>query len=222
MAYYDTSVFAPRRDLENDDLAGLALGSPPMPGDGGKFRRMVAAGAGRMQRLQFVYRRSAAGADHASPARRGHFGHWDGSAVAGRPLRIRHDDSAVVLTNADDAAPGPFARRALDLVGKALDASAPPPAENQPDPAWSAYFGTYTDPWGWEIEVLTLDGDLVLYEHGYPPDDEPGAPLNRLAPVPGEPHTFTMGDGERVRFEIGEDGTVRRMQRRYDYFTPVR
>jgi hypothetical protein len=31
-----------------------------------------------------------------------------------------------------------------------------------------------------------------------------------------------MGDGERVRFELNAEGTVRRMQRRYEFFTPVR
>ena len=84
------------------------------------------------------------------------------------------------------------------------------------------YFGTYTDPWGWEIEVVTLDGELGLYEHEYPPEDDPGDAFNRLTPVSGEPHTFAMGDGERVRFELAGDGTVVRMQRRYDFFTPVR
>ena len=128
----------------------------------------------------------------------------------------------VVLTNADDAVPGPFARRALALVGAALDGPGKATAERQPDPAWSRYFGTYTDPWGWEVEALTLGGELGLYEHDYPPEDDPGDVFNRLVPVPGEPHTFTMSDGERVRFEMNDDGTVKRVLRRYETYLPVR
>jgi CubicO group peptidase (beta-lactamase class C family) len=234
MAYYDTGAFAPMGGAIStvDDLgkflalllsadAGAATRPDPAP-------VMAGPTLAEMQRLQFVYPSftGGRGLGFAVSRRDGttYFGHggWIGGHRADLSCDPARSLCVVVLTNADDAAPGPFARRALELVGKAIDAAAPPPVEKQPDPAWSAYFGTYTDPWGWEIEVLTLDGDLVLYEHGYPPDEEPGVPINRLIPVPGEAHAFTMGDGERVRFEVDDDGTVRRMQRRYDYFTPVR
>jgi peroxiredoxin len=70
--------------------------------------------------------------------------------------------------------------------------------------------------------VLLLDGELALYEHNYPPDEDPGASVSRLTPVSGEPHAFVMGDGERLTFVLDADGSVRHMQRRYDILTPVR
>jgi hypothetical protein len=233
MAYYDTGAFAPMGGVIStvDDLARfLALllsadaGGAAQPGP----ERVVAAPTlAEMERLQFVYPSFSGGRGlgFAVSRRDGTttFGHggWIGGHRASLSCDPARRLGVVVLTNADDAAPGSFAQQALDLVGKALDEGAAPAAVKQADPAWSAYLGTYTDPWGWEIEVLTLGGDLVLYEHDYPPAEAPGDSLNRLTPVAGEAHAFTMSDGERVRFELNDDGTVRRMQKRYDYFMPV-
>jgi CubicO group peptidase (beta-lactamase class C family) len=234
IAYYDTGVFAPMGGVVSttDDLSKLVAllltadpGGPATPAPG---RVIAAPTLAEMTRAQFVYPSFAGGRGLGFAVSRrnertfvGHGG-WIGGHRADLTCDPGRRLGVVVLTNADDAPPGPFARQALDLVGKALDAPAPPAAERQADPAWAPYLGTYTDPWGWEIEVLTLDGGLVLYEHDYPPDDDPAAAFNRLIPVAGEAHTFTMGDGERVRFELNADGTVRRLQRRYELLTPVR
>jgi CubicO group peptidase (beta-lactamase class C family) len=234
MAYYETGVFTPMGGVIStvDDLTKLLVlvlsadaGGSAHPGDD----RVVAAPTlAEMQRLQFVYPSFSGGRGlgFAVSRRDGATTVSHGGWIGGHRSDLVCDPArrlgVIVLTNADDAVPGPFARRALAIVGAALDGPTAPPAEKQPDPAWSRYFGTYTDPWGWEIEVLTLAGDLGLYEHDYPPEDDPGDVFNRLVPVPGEPHTFTMGDGERVRFELNENGTVRRLQRRHEYLAPVR
>jgi hypothetical protein len=234
MAYYDTGVFAPMGGVIStvDDLGKFV--SLLLSADAGGAAQ---AGAGRviaaptlaeMQRLQFVYPSFTGGRGLGFAVTRRDDATYVGNPgwIGGHQAQFLCDPArrlgVVVMTNADDAGPGSFARQALDLVGEALDASTPAAAAKQADPAWAAYFGTYTDPWGWEIEVLTLGGDLVLYEHDYPPDDDPDASLNRLTPAAGEAHAFTMGDGERVRFELNAEGTVRRMQRRYEFFTPVR
>ncbi len=127
--------------------------------------------------------------------------------------------AVVVMTNADDASPSLFSYRAYDVAGAAIaEATAPEPKPKKADPAWQQYLGEYTDPWGWEYKVMVLNNELVFYEHNYPPEEDPGDALTRLEPV--AEHTFRMSDGELVVFELGEDGKVERIQRRYDYIYP--
>jgi D-alanyl-D-alanine carboxypeptidase len=132
--------------------------------------------------------------------------------------------AVLVLINADDGNPAVFARKAYDLlapaIARARKPAAPAAAPKVADPAWQKYLGTYTDPWGWETEVLILGGELVLYDRDYPPAEEPGADITRLKPRPDG--SFEMPDGERLVFELDAAGQVRRVQRRYDYLAPVR
>lgn len=126
----------------------------------------------------------------------------------------------VVMTNADDASPTLFSGRAYDVVGAAVAAATAPETEpKRADPAWQRYLGVYADPWGWEYQVMVLNDELVMYEHNYPPEDDPEDALTRLEPV--AEHTFRMSDGELVVFELGEAGEVVRVRRRYDYIYPV-
>ena len=129
--------------------------------------------------------------------------------------------AVIAFTNADDASPSTFAQRAYELVGPALVASRrpEPTPKSGPDPAWQDYVGTYSDPWGWEYKVFFRDQGLVMYGLDYPPSDDPTRSLTRLEPV--GPHTFRMGDGELVIFEMGEGGQVVRVQRRADFLEPV-
>jgi CubicO group peptidase (beta-lactamase class C family) len=234
IAYYDTGTFAPMGGVVStvDDLTRLLVlllsadaGGAVRPADA---RALAAPTLAEMQRAQFVYPSFAGGRGLGFAVSRrdgatyvGHGG-WIGGHRSDLICDMTRRLGVAVLTNADDAPPGPFARRALAMVAEALDGPAKAAAEKTPDPAWARYFGAYTDPWGWEIEVLTLGGELGLYEHDYPPEDDPGDVFNRLVPVPGEPHTFTMGDGERVRFDLAEDGTVKRMLRRSETYLPVK
>ncbi len=126
----------------------------------------------------------------------------------------------VVMTNADDASPSLFSYRAYDVVGAAIaEATAPEVKPKRSDPAWQRFLGEYVDPWGWEYKVMILNDELVMYEHNYPPEDDPDDALTHLEPVAG--NTFRMSDGELVVFELGEDGRVERVRRRYDYIYPV-
>ncbi len=148
-------------------------------------------------------------------------GGWIGGHRADLILDPERGLAAVALTNADDASPGFFARQALAVVGGAVAASGAAPAAaapTPPDPGWKRYVGTYTDPWDWEIEVLVLDGALVLYEHSYPPEDAAEDAITRLVPA-GE-HTFKLPDGETLRFELDATGKVTRMYRRSDWYLP--
>ncbi len=232
IAYYDTGVFAPMGGVVStvEDLGRfLALQLTADAGGAVDPARVLAPPTlAEMQRAQFVYPSFTGGRGLGFAVSRrdgttlvGHGG-WIGGHRADLLLDPVHRLGVAVLTNADDAAPGPFARRALALVGEALDGPPAARADKQPDPAWSRYVGTYTDPWGWEFEVLVLDGELIVYEHNYPPDEDPGVSTSRLTPVSGEPHAFVMGDGERLTFVLDADGSVRHMVRRYDILTPVR
>jgi hypothetical protein len=87
------------------------------------------------------------------------------------------------------------------------------------DPAWKSLLGVYTDPWGWKEEVMILDGQLILYSYSYPPDEDADSGITPLTHVEGT--TFRRPDGEHVVFELGEDGTVERLKKRYEYFYPV-
>ena len=128
--------------------------------------------------------------------------------------------AVIALTNADDASPGQFSGAAYDVVGTAIAAATAPEPEPKPvDPAWQRYLGVYADPWGWEYRVTILNDALVMYEHNYPPEDDPEDALTRLEPV--AEHTFRMSDGELVVFELGADGKVERVRRRYDYIYPA-
>jgi hypothetical protein len=66
---------------------------------------------------------------------------------------------------------------------------------------------------------MVVGGELVVYEHSYPPADEPEAGVTPLEPV-GE-HTFRMPDGEPLVFELDSEGRVERIRRRNDYLYPV-
>lgn len=126
----------------------------------------------------------------------------------------------IAMVNADDASPYLFSYQALDLVGEAVaESTAVAPAERRVDPAWQGYLGVYTDPWGWEYQVMILDDGLALYSHNYPPEDDATEGLTRLEPAGGD--TFKMSDGELVVFEMNDQGGVERIRRRYDYLYPV-
>ncbi len=127
--------------------------------------------------------------------------------------------AVIVMTNADDGSPTFFSYRIYDTLAPAIQAAtAPPPAEKKADPAWQQLVGTYSDPWGWEYRVMVLDDELVMYGHSYPPDDEPDGGLTRLEPD-GDLR-FRMADGEHVVFELGDDGEVQRIRRRYEFLYP--
>ncbi len=89
-------------------------------------------------------------------------------------------------------------------------------------PEAERYVGRYTDPSGWVTDVLVLDGRLVLYDHAYPPRDDPRSGVTELTPA-GE-HTFRMtgenGNGELVVFELRPDGRVARVKVGANYIFP--
>jgi CubicO group peptidase (beta-lactamase class C family) len=147
-------------------------------------------------------------------------GGWIGGNRAHFLLVPSEKIAVIAMTNADDARPHSFTYEAYDVVGPAIvQATAPEVREKELDPAWKSFLGVYTDPWGWKEEVMILDGQLILYSYSYPPDEDADSGITPLTHVEGT--TFKRPDGELVVFELGEDGTVKRLKKRYEYFFPV-
>jgi len=222
-----------RSGIVNDGLKGK--------GDQVLGRQVLAASTLReMHRPHWVYDSWSGGRGLGfAISRRGEttvvsHGGWIGGNRCHLLLMPEEKIAVIAMTNADDGSPSFFAYQVYDVMASAiakavaetgarLDAKAgarPDVGEGaEPDPAWEAYVGVYTDPWAWEYRVMILDGALVMYDHGYPPSDKAANNLTPLAPL--EDGSFRMPDGERVRFELGEDGKVKRLWRRYDYLLPV-
>lgn len=228
MEYYETKGMAPAANIVSsvDDLARFAalnLRATPDSGDGEVVK---ASTLHEMQRPHWVYSNWSGGRGLGFGISRRNdktlvsHGGWIGGNRTHLLLAPAEDLAIIVMVNADDASPYPFSFQALDLVGAAIaESTASPPAEGRVDPAWQRYLGVYTDPWGWEYQVLILDDRLVLYSHNYPPEDDATEGVTRLEPVEGD--TFKMSDGEQVVFEMDDEGQVERIQRRYDYLYPV-
>lgn len=223
MAYYETGAIAPAAAVVStiEDLARFASFHLGAGGDG-----VLAAATRRdMQRLRYIDPgwRSGRGLGFLIARREDRtlvsHGGWIGGHRADFLLDPARHIAVVALTNADDAAPGMFTRKALDEVGEALaNVGKKPATKAEPDPAWQKYTGTYTDPWGWEYQVLITGGGLALYEHSYTPEDDPADSLTRLEPLGGA--LFRQSDGETLEFELNAAGQVERLRRRSEYLLP--
>jgi D-alanyl-D-alanine carboxypeptidase len=152
----------------------------------------------------------------------GHAG-WVGGYQTQIGFIVEDGIGAVALTNADDGLPNIYLEQALRVVGPALlKAAAPAPRPSVADPAWNAYVGVYTDPSDWDVEVMILDGKLFLYNHDYPPEESARGALVELAPL--GPGIFRMAgedpSGDKVVFEMGPDGRVKRVKVGENYIYP--
>ncbi len=154
------------------------------------------------------------------------FGH--GGFVGGNKSNLLVSPSektaVIVMINADDAMPSAFASRAMSMLAPILKKLGTPPAEPvKYDPAWNVFLGTYRDPWGWETEVKEYKGKLVMYDHSYPPEENPVSSLVTL--IPEKPGVFRQdpedGNGELVTFETDAKGKVVRVKTGENYIYPV-
>lgn len=154
----------------------------------------------------------------------GHGG-WVGGNRSQLTISPKEKVAVVVIVNADDGVPAFFAHRAMSLLAPAIaKAAATPAPEPRPDPAWKAYVGSYTDPSGWDTDVMIVNNKLVLYGYSYPPEENPSGAITELTPEGN--HTFRMtgedASGELVVFEIGPDGKVVRIKIEENYVYPKR
>jgi CubicO group peptidase (beta-lactamase class C family) len=226
--YYSTRSMAASADVISSvkDLARFAALQLHDSSEAPIDRVLRASTAREMQRPHWVYsswtggRGLGFGISRRDGKTTVSHGGWIGGNRAHFLLVPSEKIAVIAMTNADDARPHSFTYQAYDVVGPAIaQATAPEVQARELDPAWKSLLGVYTDPWGWKEEVMILDGQLILYSYSYPPDEDADSGITPLTHVEGT--TFRRPDGEHVVFELGEDGTVERLKKRYEYFYPV-
>lgn len=227
MEYYDAGAIAPAGGMVStvEDLsrfASLQFRDGPAGGD----QILKGSTLREMQRVHWVYDSFTGGRGLGF-----HISHRDGKTFVGHGgsigahvshlLTVPSDKIAVVVAiNADNGSPATVARQAYKVIAPAIvKATRKPEAPKpEPDPAWGRFVGLYADPWGWEYEVLILDGELVMYGYDYPPYDDASVGYTTLTPVEGS--TFKRPNNDLVIFELGDSGQVLRIKRNNNYLFP--
>ncbi len=225
--YYDAGAIGPAANMVStvEDLARFAS-LQFHEGPAGQDRVLKASTLREMQRVHWVYDSFSGGrglgfvVSHRDGKNFVGHGGWIGGNRSHLLLVPSEKIAVVAAVNADDGSPYPFTSQAYKIVGPAILKATREPEAPKPemDPAWQSYLGLYTDPWGWEYEVLILGGDLVMYGYNYPPSDNASSGFTRLTPMEGS--TFRMPDNELVTFELDENGRVERIKKRSDYLFP--
>ncbi len=226
--YYDTGAIGPAANMIStvEDLGRFASlhfrdGSAEQNGI------LRASSLREMHRAHFVYPRwtGGRGLGFGIAYRDGRnfvaHGGWIGGNRTHFLLVPSERIAVIAMINADDGNPYPFSTQAYEVLGPALleaTAVSGEAPEKKIDPTWQNYLGSYADPWGWEYEVIILGNELVLYGHDYPPEEDASSGYSRLIPVEGS--SFLTTDEVPVIFELGADGAVSRIRRRYDYLFP--
>ncbi|HDP98623.1 MAG TPA: class A beta-lactamase-related serine hydrolase [bacterium] len=131
----------------------------------------------------------------------------------------------IVFCNGEDGSPAKFALKVFDMVvAELLNVLKDEPIAEEFDPGWEKFVGRYQDPWNWVEEVLIVNDKLMLYGFSYPPDENPEAALVELTPE--AENTFRMtganGNGEKVVFELDEQGNVLWIKKGENYLYPVK
>jgi D-alanyl-D-alanine carboxypeptidase len=154
----------------------------------------------------------------------GHGGWLDGYRT-----QIAFDPQAkvgvVVMTNTVEAGPGAYVAKAYEVIVPAIEAAqAPAPVKAVADPAWQKFLGRYFGSDGYITEVRVVDGKLVMYQPGLPPELDLAESVSELVPEGGTRFREAPtpdGGGEPVVFELGADGKVVRLKNGENYLFPV-
>ncbi|MCY3781290.1 MAG: serine hydrolase [Chloroflexi bacterium] len=146
----------------------------------------------------------------------GHGGGYPGYLTAFSVCR-EHKTGVIVLTNALGSDPHEYVQQAYKLVlPEIIKATAEEKPEAQED--WARYVGVYESDWAMQ-KVVIRDGQLQIVSLDWI-DEKPTI----LEPT-DEAGVFTLKQAgqsnETLRFELDEDGEVRRMWERSEYSTPV-
>jgi CubicO group peptidase (beta-lactamase class C family) len=227
MEYYDAGAIAPAGGIVStvEDLgrfASLQFRSGPAGGE----QILNGSTLREMQRVHWVYDSFTGGMGLGFRV-----SHRDGKIFVGHGgsiganvtnlLMVPSEKIAVIVgINADDGSPLTVARQAYAVFAPVILEATRKPAPPKPpaDPSWQRFVGLYADPWGWEYEVVILDGDLVVYAYDYPPWDDASTGYSRLTPVEGT--TFRRPNKELLTFELDENGDVVRIKRNNNYLFP--
>jgi CubicO group peptidase (beta-lactamase class C family) len=227
MDYYQTGAISPAGSIIStvEDLgrfASLQFRGGPAGGE----QILKGSTLREMHRVQWVYDSFTGGRGLGFQV-----SHRDGKNFVGHGGSIGADVSnlltvpsekiaVIVAINADDGSPATVARQAYKTIAPSiLKATAEPKAPKaEVDPSWQRYVGLYSDPWGWEYEVMILNGELVIYGFDYPPHTDATWGYEALTPVEGS--TFRRPNKDLVTFELDENGNVFRVKRNNNYLFP--
>jgi len=227
MDYYKTGAIAPAGSIVStvEDLGRFAS-LQFRDGPAGGQQILKGSTLREMQRVHWVYDSFTGGRGLGFSV-----SHRDGKNFVGHGgsiganvcnlLMVPSEKIAVIVAiNTDDGSPATVARQAYDVVAPAILKATKKPAAPAPeaDPEWQRYVGLYADPWGWEYEVLILNGEIVMYGYDYPPHSDASWGYTPLTPVEGT--TFRRPNKDPVTFELDEDGTVVRIKRNNNYLFP--
>lgn len=154
----------------------------------------------------------------------GHAG-WAGGHRSQLRISPSEKVAVIVMLNCDDGDATVIADRAMAMVAPVIARITSVSATKAvPDSAWADYVGFYTDPDGWESEILVRKGRLMMYGFSYPPEENPLGSLVELTPE--GPDRFRMtgdeGNGELVIFERNPDRSVRRVKATENFLYPVK
>lgn len=152
------------------------------------------------------------------------FGHggWVGGFRSQLLMSASEKVAVIVMVNADDRTPDLFAGRALSMLAPVIaKATSPAPKSVQADSSWATYIGRYTDLTGWDTEVLVVAGRLVLYDHNYPPEENPSGVLTELTPEGKDTFQMKESNNELVVFESGPTGKIFRVKVGENYMYPA-
>ncbi|MEN8162865.1 MAG: serine hydrolase [Acidobacteriota bacterium] len=226
--YYDAGAIGPAANMVStvSDIAlFVSLQFSGGPADGAQI--LKGSTVREMHQVHWVYPSFSGGrglgfsVSHRDGKNFVGHGGWIGGNRSSLMMVPQEKIAVIAILNADDRSPSLFSRQAYEVVGSALlNALRPEPVTTPEvaDPAWENFVGRYADPWGWEYEILILDGRLVEFGYEYPPDENASAGYTPLVLVEGT--TFRRPDNEKMTFELDDDGTVVRIKRRNDYIFP--
>lgn len=228
MEYYDAGAIAPAGGIVStvEDLgrfASLQFRSGPAGGN----QVLKGSTLREMHRVHWVYDSFSGGRGLGFAVTRrdgknfvGHGGSI-GAHVTNLLTLPGEKIAVIVAINADDGSPYTVARQAYSVFAPPIREAVrePSPPKPDPDPAWQRYVGRYSDPWGWEYEVLILGGDLVIYGFDYPPWEDAATGYSRLTPVEGS--TFRQPNNAMLTFELDSNGDVVRIKRNNNYLFPT-
>ena len=227
MEFYETGAIAPAGSIVStvEDLgrfASLQFRGGPAGGE----QILKGSTLREMQRVQWVYDSFTGGRGlgfQVSHRDGKNFVSHGGSigANVSNLLTVPSEKIAVIVAiNADDGSPATVARQAYQSIAPAILKATKKPAapKAEADPEWQRYVGLYADPWGWEYEVLILNGELVMYGYDYPPHRDASLGYTSLTPVEGT--TFRRPNKDLVTFELDDAGDVVRVKRNNNYLFP--
>jgi len=138
-------------------------------------------------------------------------------------LRPKDKIAVVAMSNAHDVSPSSYAYEIFDLVAPAiLDAAKGTEKANKPDPDLEKFVGRYEMPIGRESRVVIWKGELAIM---YLPTNNPSESLTELKRVEGNIFRRVRDDGElgeKIIFEVGDDGKITRFIQHSQYSNRIR